>query len=313
MITAKPGAGPHVFTIDVEEHFQVEAFADVVERDSWDSYPSRVERNTRIILDLLDEAEVTATFFVLGWVAQRHGELIREIADRGHEIACHSFWHRLVFQLTPEEFEADARLSKEVIEQAAGAVVRGYRAPSFSITRRSLWALDLLAECGFTYDSSVFPIHHDIYGIPDAPRRPFLASEGRIIECPMTTFRWVTRHNWPVGGGGYLRLLPWWYTRMGVAKAEREEIPVISYIHPWELDPEQPRIQAATRSIMRHYTNLHKTKERLRRLFALRRFSSFEASGLLEGDAVDRQAGIGSEVSSRGGSRAEGRGPKETP
>ncbi|MGH7527133.1 MAG: XrtA system polysaccharide deacetylase [Gemmatimonadales bacterium] len=278
---------PHVFTVDLEEYFQVEAFSDIVSRDQWDDFPSRVEPSARLLLDLLDEAGITGTFFVLGWVATKHTALVREIADRGHELACHSFWHRLVYQLTPKEFEADTRLSKEVIEQAAGVVVRGYRAPSFSVTRRSLWAHDVLAECGLTYDASIFPIHHDIYGIADAPRRPFRACRGRLIVCPMTTFRWFGQHNWPVGGGGYLRLLPWTYTKMGIRKAELEDIPVISYIHPWELDPEQPRMRARLRSKMRHYTNLHKTKERVRRLLALRRFSSFRDSQLLEGHGVD--------------------------
>jgi polysaccharide deacetylase family protein (PEP-CTERM system associated) len=278
---------PHVFTVDLEEYFQVEAFSDVVSRGQWDDYPSRVEGSARVLLDLLDEAGITGTFFVLGWVASRHPALIREIAQRGHELACHSFWHRLVFQLTPSEFEADTLLSKDVIEQAAGVVVSGYRAPSFSVTRQSLWAHEVLAGCGFTYDASIFPIHHDIYGIPDAPRRPFRAAHGSLIECPMTTFRWFGPHNWPVGGGGYLRLLPWSYTSMGIRKAALEGIPVISYIHPWELDPEQPRMRARFQSRVRHYTNLHRTKERVRRLLALGGFSSFRDSELLQGRGVD--------------------------
>lgn len=277
----------NVFTIDVEEYFHVEAFSDVVPRDQWEAYPSRLEHGMRLLLDLLDEAAATGTFFVLGWIAVRNQALVREIASRGHEVACHSFWHRPVYRLTPAEFEADARHSKQVIEQALGAEVRGYRAPSFSITRRSLWALDVLVECGFTYDTSIFPIRHDIYGIPDGPRRPFRTSDGRLAVFPMTTFRWLSRHNWPVGGGGYLRLLPWWYTRAGLRRAEREQILVISYIHPWELDPEQPRIRGRVRSRLRHYTNLHKMHERLRRLLALRRFSSFRDSGLLESTIVD--------------------------
>jgi polysaccharide deacetylase family protein (PEP-CTERM system associated) len=273
--------GTHVLTVDLEEYFQVEAFSDVVHRDQWDSYPSRVEPSARVLLDLLDDAGATATFFVVGWLAQRHGRLLRDIANRGHEIACHSFWHRLVYDLTPKEFEADALLAKTVIEQETGLAVQGYRAPSFSITEDSLWALDVLAQCGFTYDSSIFPIHHDIYGMPAAPRRPFAAGSGSIAVCPMTTFRWCG-HNWPVGGGAYLRLMPWWYTAMGVGRAERQGIPVVGYVHPWELDPEQPRIRGRIRSGMRHYTNLTKTKRRLGRLLALARFSSFRNSGLLQ-------------------------------
>jgi polysaccharide deacetylase family protein (PEP-CTERM system associated) len=274
-------SGRHVLTVDLEEYFQVEAFSDVVQRHHWESYPSRVESSARTLLDLLDAAGATATFFVVGWLAQRHGALLREIADRGHEIACHSFWHRLVYELTPKEFEADALLAKAVIEQETGLAVQGYRAPSFSITEDSFWALDVLAECGFTYDSSIFPIHHDIYGMPAAPRRPFVAGRGSIAVCPMTTFRWCG-HNWPVGGGAYLRLMPWWYTAMGVGRAERQGIPVVGYIHPWELDPDQPRIRGRIRSGMRHYTNLTKTKRRLSRLLALARFSSFSKSRLFD-------------------------------
>ena len=274
-------SGRHVLTVDLEEYFQVEAFSDVVQRDHWESYPSRVESSARILLDLLDAADATATFFVVGWLAQRHGALLREIAHRGHEIACHSFWHRLVYELTPREFEADALLAKEVIEQETGCAVQGYRAPSFSITEDSLWALDVLAQCGFTYDSSIFPIHHDIYGMPAAPRRPFVAGRGSLAVCPMTTFRWCG-HNWPVGGGAYLRLMPWWYTAMGIGRAERQGIPVVGYIHPWELDPDQPRIRGRIRSGVRHYTNLTKTKRRLSRLLALARFSSFSKSRLID-------------------------------
>jgi polysaccharide deacetylase family protein (PEP-CTERM system associated) len=286
---AECGAGTHVLTVDLEEYFQVEAFSDVVPRDRWDSYPSRVDRSTRLLLDLLDDAGATATFFVVGWVAQRHGALLREIGERGHELGCHSFWHRLTYDLTATEFETDTLLAKAVIEQAAGVPVQGYRAPSFSITETSLWALDVLAQCGFTYDSSIFPIHHDIYGFPTAPRRPFATGDGSLSVCPMTTFRWLGQHNWPVAGGAYLRLMPWWYTRMGVTKARREGIPVIGYVHPWELDPDQPRLRGRTRSVMRHYTNLHKTSGRLRQLLGLGRFSCFRESGLFEGTSYCRQ------------------------
>lgn len=270
----------HVFTVDLEEYFQVESFADVVPRDAWDTYPSRVEWATRMLLDLLDGAGATATFFVLGWVAIRHRALIREIAARGHEVACHSFWHRLAYRLTRTEFAADALRAKTVLEQIIGRAVHGYRAPSFSITRHSLWALDVLAECGFAYDASIFPIRHDIYGIPEGPRRPFHV--GALSVCPMTTFRWIGRHNWPVGGGGYLRLLPWWYTELGMRRAEEEGVPLVGYVHPWELDTAQPRIQGRIRSKLRHYTNLHKTRARVAGLLALRRFTSFRDSGMFD-------------------------------
>jgi polysaccharide deacetylase family protein (PEP-CTERM system associated) len=275
-------SGVHVFTVDLEEYFHVEAFADVVSQSRWGNYPSRVESSTRRLLDLLDESQATATFFVLGWLAERHGPLLREISKRGHEIACHSFWHRLTYTLSPREFEADAKLSKDVIEQTVGVRLHGYRAPSFSITRDCLWALDVVAQCGFTYDASIFPIHHDIYGLPAAPRRPFLACGESLTVCPMTTFRFLGKHNWPVGGGAYLRLMPWWYTRMGIARAEQEQIPIIGYVHPWELDPEQPRIQGRSLSLIRHYTNLHKMDRRLRRLLGSGRFCSFRESGLLQ-------------------------------
>lgn len=277
----------HVFTVDVEEYFHVEAFADIVRPDQWGSYPSRLACELRLLLDMLEETSTRGTFFVLGWIAQTHPRLIREIADRGHEIGCHSFWHRPVYRLTPGEFEADARRAKDVIEQTIGAGVLGYRAPSFSITRRSLWALDVLANCGFGYDASIFPIRHDIYGIPHGPRTPVRSPDRGLVVFPMTTFRWLGRHNWPVGGGGYLRLLPWWYTREGILRAEGERIPIISYIHPWELDPQQPRIPGRLRSIMRHYTNLHKANRQLRRLLLMRPFSSFRDSGLLENATVD--------------------------
>jgi polysaccharide deacetylase family protein (PEP-CTERM system associated) len=280
-----------VFTVDLEEYFQVEAFADVVPRDSWDSYPSRLAGSTSLLLDLLDEADTTGTFFVLGWVAQRHGALIREIARRGHELACHSYWHRLAYDLTRQEFVEDLLRSKAVIEHVAGVAVRGYRAPSFSITRHGWWILDTLAECGISYDSSIFPIHHDIYGMPEAPRRPFRTSGGLTV-IPMTTFRWC-RHNWPVAGGAYLRLLPWWYTRVGIGRAESEGIPVIGYVHPWELDPEQPRIRGRTKSGVRHYTGLHKTESRLRRLLALGGFSCFRDSELTNGVFVDENVTAG--------------------
>jgi polysaccharide deacetylase family protein (PEP-CTERM system associated) len=274
----------NVMTVDVEDYFHVEAFADVVDRTRWDAYPSRVVPNTQRVLDLLDELNVPATFFVLGWVAERHPALVRDIAVRGHELGCHSYWHRLVYTLAPDEFRRDTLHARDVIEQAAGVAVHGYRAPSYSVTRQSLWALDVLAELGFTYDSSIFPIHHDIYGIPDAPRRPFLAegAAGALVEYPITTFRLGRKHNFPVGGGGYLRILPLWYTRFGYRRARREGVPFIVYVHPWELDPEQPRLGGRLTSRLRHYTRLSETADRLRALLALGRFTSFRESGLAD-------------------------------
>jgi polysaccharide deacetylase family protein (PEP-CTERM system associated) len=278
-------APKNVMTVDVEDYFHVEAFSDIVDRDRWDDYQSRVVENTRRTIDLLDVAGARATFFVLGWVADRHPGLVRDIAARGHELACHSHWHRLVYRLDPEEFRRDTVRARDAIEQAAGVPVSGYRAPSYSITKQSLWALDVLAELGFTYDSSIFPIYHDFYGIPTAPRRPFVVqtSAGAIVEFPMTTFRvWPFSHNFPVGGGGYLRILPFWYTRRGLRRVQREGMPFISYFHPWELDPEQPRLPGRLASRLRHYSKLQEMAGRLRQLLSLATFTSFRDSALAE-------------------------------
>jgi polysaccharide deacetylase family protein (PEP-CTERM system associated) len=272
----------NVLSVDVEDYFHVEAFSDVVDRSEWERYASRVEANTQRLLDLLDERRVEGTFFILGWVAERFPGLVREIVRRGHEPACHSHWHRLIYRLSPSEFREDTLRAKEAIEQAAGQAVVGYRAPSYSITAQSLWALELLAEAGFEYDSSIFPIRHDMYGIPDAPRHPvrIVTPAGPILEFPITTFRWVSRQNLPVGGGGYLRVLPFWYTRMGVERAAADGVPLIVYVHPWEIDPDQPRLSGRLRSRLRHYTNLSQMAARLRRLLELKRFTSFRRSGL---------------------------------
>jgi polysaccharide deacetylase family protein (PEP-CTERM system associated) len=271
----------NVFSVDVEDYFHVEAFSDVVDRASWPSYPQRVDANTRRLLDLLDEHQVSATFFILGWVAERHPRLVQEIVRRNHEPACHSYLHRPIFRLDPNSFRRDTLRAKAVIEQAAGTGINGYRAPSFSITADSLWAFDVLAETGFTYDSSVFPIRHDVYGMPQAPRRPFRVetTSGVLLEFPLSTFRVANRWNLPVGGGGYLRILPFWYTRLGAQRVRREELPFIAYVHPWELDPDQPRLSGRIRSRLRHYTNLKATEQRLRKLIQTMEFGSFRDSG----------------------------------
>jgi polysaccharide deacetylase family protein (PEP-CTERM system associated) len=273
-----------IISVDVEDYFHVEAFAGVIPHATWRNYECRVERNTERILDLLDDCRVNATFFILGWVAERYPKLVHKISDRGHEPACHSYWHRLIYRLTPEEFRKDTLQAKNAIEQAAGVAIQGYRAPSFSITSRSRWALDVLAELGFRYDSSVFPVRHDMYGVPGAPRSPFRVETafGPIVEFPMATFHWSAGPNFPVGGGGYLRMLPYWYTKAGVERVWREGLPVVSYVHPWELDPEQPRLHGPWKSRLRHYTNLRGTEARLRKLLALGEFSSFRDSGLAD-------------------------------
>ena len=283
----RPPAATHVpanvISVDVEEYFHAESLSSVVDRSSWETLDSRVEVTTRRILELFAKHNIEATFFVLGWVADRHPALVRDIAAAGHELGCHSYWHRLVHTLTPDEFRDDTRRAKDVIEQLAGVRVLGYRAPTYSIVERSLWAIDILAELGFTYDSSIFPVHHDRYGIPGAPRRPFVLStpHGPLIEYPIATFQlWGRGTNLPFGGGGYLRLLPWWYTQLGLFRARSEGLPVVAYIHPWEIDPGQPRLARHLATRVRHYSNLGKTYERLARLVRGGAFTSFRRSGL---------------------------------
>jgi polysaccharide deacetylase family protein (PEP-CTERM system associated) len=275
----------NIISVDVEDYFQVEAFASIVKSSDWGNYQSRVVANTQRVMDLFDEANVKGTFFVLGWVAEHYPELVKEIQRRGHELACHSYWHRVIYRLTPEEFRQDTRRAKDVIEQVAGEAIYGYRAPNFSITARSAWAPEILAEAGFTYDSSIFPVHHDVYGVPTAPRKPFLLEtpSGTLVEYPMTTFHLGRGPNFPVGGGGYLRMLPYWYTKAGVQRAWKEGLPVVSYIHPWEFDPEQPRLPGGFKSRLRHYTNLSKTASRLKDLMGLGDFGPFRDSRIAEG------------------------------
>ena len=279
MITFGPVVSTGVvnaMSVDVEDYFQVSAFDQAVSRDQWDRFESRVSANTERVLATLARRSTRATFFVLGWVAERYPALVRQIADRGHEIASHGYDHRLVFDLTPEEFRADLRRARAAIESAAGVQVRGYRAPSFSITARSLWALDVLIEEGYAYDASIFPIHHDRYGLPSAPRHIHTITRpaGTLWEVPGSTTR-VSGMNVPIAGGGYFRLLPYGWTRLGIARVNRlERQPVVFYIHPWELDPEQPRLPASQLTRLRHYRNLSETVPRLERLLSEFRFDS---------------------------------------
>jgi polysaccharide deacetylase family protein (PEP-CTERM system associated) len=253
-------------SVDVEDYFHAEAITGHMGRSTWNSMESRVVKSTYRVLDLLSEQNVRGTFFVLGWVAERFPELVREIHSRGHEIGCHSYWHRLVYELTDNDFREDTRRAKETLESVVSVKVIGYRAPSFSITKRSEWALEILSELGFRYDSSIFPIRHDFYGIPDHPR--FACHYGRdanwdMVELPISTWR-LGSTNLPFGGGGYLRILPLAYTRRAFREVNvREQRPVIVYFHPWELDPEQPRLSLPLRSRLRHYTNLKKMRNRV--------------------------------------------------
>lgn len=275
----------NALTIDVEDYFHVSGFAGHVRQADWGHFETRVERNTLLLLEMLNEFGVRATFFVLGWVAEHHPRLVRTIAEAGHEIASHSYAHGLVYKSTPQEFRKDLRRAQHAIEDAAGVAVQGYRAPSYSVTEASLWALDVLIEEGYHYDSSIYPIHHDRYGIPDWPRHVHrvVRSGGSIWELPGST----VRHggiNLPLGGGGYFRILPYAWTRRGIRHLNRSEGgPAIFYLHPWEVDPNQPRIQASALSRLRHYYNLKHTEARLRRL--LREFQFGTISQVLAGIA----------------------------
>jgi polysaccharide deacetylase family protein (PEP-CTERM system associated) len=256
----------NALTIDVEDYFQVEAFAGIINRGDWERYPARVERNTGILLDLLAEARVSATLFTLGWVAQRFPQIVRRITAEGHELASHGTDHCRVDQQSAEEFRADIRRAKAVLEDIGGTRVLGYRAPTFSINTRSDWAYPILMEEGYRYSSSVYPIHHDVYGQADAPRVPFSPYPG-LIEIPLTTVR-LFGCNLPTAGGGYFRLLPYAVTRRALRTARQQsQSPCVFYLHPWEIDPDQPRqAQAPRLSRFRHYLNLGRTEGRLRRL-----------------------------------------------
>jgi polysaccharide deacetylase family protein (PEP-CTERM system associated) len=262
----------NALTIDVEDYFQVNAFEPYVARQSWDGYPLRVADSMGRLLDLLDEFGVKATCFVLGWVAQRLPALVREIRARGHEIACHGYGHQLIYRIGPKAFREDVRRAKGILEELTGAPVRGYRAPTYSITNESLWAFDILIEEGFSFDSSVFPVYHDTYGIPDAPRFPYTLRRagGSIEEFPLTTLPLKLAglsYQLPIAGGGYLRLLPESLIRWGIRRInDGEGKPCVLYLHPWEIDPGQPRIQAGWKSSFRHYNNLSRTEGKLRYL-----------------------------------------------
>lgn len=271
----------NAFTVDVEDYFQVSGFERQIARRDWDSLESRVVPSTRRILDLLESKGVRGTFFVLGWVANKFPGLVREIQAAGHELASHSYWHRLIYSLTPEEFRQDLRDSKAAIEDATGVEVTAFRAPSFSITAKSLWALEVLVEEGFTVDSSVFPVSHDRYGIPGgkAGIHRITTPAGPIIEFPLTAVG-PRRCSLPVGGGGYFRLYPLWLTRSLLHHVNQQACrPFAFYIHPWEVDPEQPRLKAGSfSSRLRHYVNLQPTVAKLSKLLDAFRFGTLQES-----------------------------------
>ncbi len=255
-------------SVDVEDWFQVGAFENVIEKDDWPSLVDRVERNVHAILDMFDEAEVKATFFTLGWVAERHGGIMREIVNRGHEIASHGWDHGRVFRMDRALFAADIERARKVLEDASGSRVSGYRAPSFSIDLRTPWAFQELAAQGYAYSSSVAPVSHDHYGWAEAPRfafRPLPWSE--LVEIPVTTAMFAGKRL-AAGGGGFFRVIPYAFSRWAIRQVNRQEgRPAIFYFHPWEIDPGQPRVAGAPlKSRLRHYTNLDRMADKLRLL-----------------------------------------------
>jgi polysaccharide deacetylase family protein (PEP-CTERM system associated) len=282
----------NAFSVDVEDYFQVAALAPANPREAWPQRESRVERNTQRLLDLAAARGVRGTFFVLGWIAERHPGLVKRIAAAGHEIASHGFSHELIYTQSPAQFREETTRSKGLLEDLAGEAVIGYRAASFSITRKSLWALDVLIDLGFRYDSSIFPIRHDRYGIPGASPEPgrVTAPSGRTLaEFPMSAASFLGVKV-PVSGGGYFRLLPYWVTRRGLAQVNRKlGRPFTFYLHPWEVDPDQPRFEVSWLSRFRHYNNLHRCEPRLERLLGEFRFGTMRevlrARGLLDDDA----------------------------
>ena len=260
---------PNGMTCDVEDYFQVSAFEQVVEKARWNELECRLPRNVDRVLQLFSDAGVSGTFFTLGWAAKNFPEVVRRIADAGHEIASHGMTHVRVRNQRPEEFQQDVATAKRLLEDVSGTPVRGYRAASWSLDSRTPWAHRILEEAGYAYSSSIYPIAHDHYGVPDAPATPFYVGSTNILEIPASTVRFAGR-NWPAAGGGYFRLLPLGVSLRLLKRARSARgIPVMFYFHPWELDPDQPRIAGATtKARFRHYVNLDKTEQRLKVLLA---------------------------------------------
>jgi polysaccharide deacetylase family protein (PEP-CTERM system associated) len=267
----------HLFSVDVEEHFQVNAFEGIVPRQTWSVQPSRVEQSTGVLLDLLARYDATATFFTLGWVAERCPALVRRIVEAGHEIASHSWWHRKVSALTPEAFRDELASSRRILEDTSGRAVHGFRAPSFSIRPGMEWAFDVLLEEGYTWDSSLFPIRRPDYGYPSAPPHPHEITRpaGTLLEIPMATLRRFGLQI-PAAGGGYLRHFPLGVLTAALRDHERAGTPAMMYVHPWEVDPDQPRLPVGLLTRLRHYGGLEQTLPRLERLLAGFRFTSVE-------------------------------------
>lgn len=264
--SARTSAVTNAMTVDVEDYYQVSAFKRKIDPSAWDTYPSRVERNVDAILQIFADNGVRATFFTLGWIGERHPAMLRRIVDAGHELASHGFRHVQVHEQSPEDFRTDVRTTKRILEDTAGVAVQGYRAASFSIDERTRWAFEVLGDEGYTYSSSVYPIRHDLYGMPDAPRFAFRPVGGDgPIEIPISTFT-AFGQNLPCGGGGYFRLLPYALSRWAMRRVNlADHQPCIFYFHPWELDPDQPRFRdIPLKTRVRHYTNLGRMERRLR-------------------------------------------------
>ncbi len=265
-------------TVDVEDYFQVSAFENSINRSSWDSLPHRVSNNTNKILDIFGELSLKSTFFVLGWVAERYPDIVKRMSNEGHEVCCHGYGHERITTLTPEIFLDDITRSRKLLQDISGQSVDGYRAPSYTITNQTLWALDALIEAGFSYDSSIFPIHHDVYGIPGAQRFPHIIEreKGTLKEFPPSTIEFSLlgkNMTLPFSGGGYLRLLPVSLMSKAYNHLEKAGHPSTLYFHPWEIDPDQPRMQGSLKSKFRHYINLATTESKLRYLFARHSFA----------------------------------------
>ena len=260
---------PNAMSVDVEDYFQVSAFEKQVSREDWDAMPQRLPRNIARVLEIFDEHDVKATFFTLGWVCQKFPELIRDIVSGGHELASHGHDHARIWDLGVEKFRQDVADTRKLLEDTGGTSVAGYRAPSFSIGARSLWAYDALREAGYRYSSSVFPIRHDHYGLPDAPRFAFRIMPADLLEIPMSSVSFLGR-NWPCSGGGYFRLMPLAYSTWAARRINRQDgMPAMFYFHPWEIDPLQPRVPGIpAKARFRHYLNLHRFEPRLRKLLA---------------------------------------------
>lgn len=269
----------NAISVDVEDYFQVAALSKAVKRDEWGAQQLRVEKNTHQLLNIFDEYSVKCTFFVLGWIAEHCPGLVREIADRGHEIACHGYSHELIYKQTPDDFRQETVRAKAVLEDQCQLQVSGYRAASYSITKQSLWALDILAEAGFKYDSSIFPVRHDFYGMPDAPVAPHELTTPAgytLIEFPPTVLK-ILNYSLPVSGGGYFRLFPYALTRFAFDRINASGRNCMFYLHPWEIDTEQPRLKVGLKSKFRHYNNLDRCEQRLKKLLEDFEFTTVRA------------------------------------